>query len=152
MAKVFTKEYLLSLIGQELGESDWLQVDQVMINDFAEVTRDHQHIHVDAEKASLTPFGSTIAHGFLSLSLLSYFAESSFGFMLDSSQMALNYGFDKVRFLIPVKVDSKIRASATLISVDDKRERLLVKLRVVVHIQGEDKPALMADWLIMYMK
>ena len=152
MNKVLTKQALLALIGDELGCSDWLTVDQSMIDQFAQVTKDNQFIHVDPEKASLTPFGSTIAHGFLTLSLLSYLAETGFGFTVEGSKFGLNYGFDKVRFLSPVKVGSEIRARAKLVSVTERDQgRFVIKQSVVVEVKGMDKAALTANWLIMYV-
>ena len=150
--KVLTKKALLDLIGYELGCSDWLIVDQSMIDQFAQVTKDHQFIHVDPQKASLTPFGTTIAHGFLTLSLLSHLAEIGFGFTLEGSKFGLNYGFDKIRFISPVKVGSKIRARAKLVSVTERGQgSLIIKQSVVVEVKGTDKAALTADLLIMYV-
>ena len=152
MNRVLTKQVLLGLIGDELGCSDWLIVEQGMIDQFAHVTKDHQFIHVDPEKASLTPFGSTIAHGFLTLSLLSHLAETGFGFTLDGSKFGLNYGFDKIRFISPVKVGSEIRARAKLVSVTERGQgKLIIKQSVVIEVNGTDKVALTADWLIMYV-
>ena len=140
------------MLGDELGCSDWLIVDQSMIDQFAHVTKDHQFIHVDPQKASLTPFGTTIAHGFLTLSLLSHLAETGFGFTLEGSKFGLNYGFDKIRFISPVKVGSEIRARAKLVSVTERGQgRVIIKQSVVVEVKGTDKAALTADWLIMYV-
>jgi len=152
VSKFLTKQALFDLIGCELGCSDWLIVDQSMIDQFAQVTKDHQFIHVDPEKASLTPFGSTIAHGFLTLSLLSHLAETGFGFTLEGSNYGLNYGFDKIRFISPVKVGSKIRARAKLVSVHERGQgKFIVRQSVVVEVKGMDKAALTAEWLIMYV-
>ena len=145
-------EELKKQIGVEIGGSDWFLISQDKIDLFADVTNDHQFIHTDPEKAALTPFGSTVAHGFLSLSMLSYFAETGFALDVENSKMALNYGFDKVRFISPVKVNDKIRGRATLLSVEEKNaKQLLIKQRVIVDIENGDKPALLADWLTMYV-
>ncbi len=140
---------LPSLIGTELGLTDWMDIDQERVNVFADVTEDHQFIHVDPEKAKMTPFGGPIAHGFLTLSLLSKFAGSA-GFAIEGAQMGVNYGFEKVRFLAPVKVGQKIRARFMLKSFEEKRAgQYLFTYGVSVEIDGEDKPALVADWMGM---
>ena len=113
MLKLLTPEQLTDAVGQEIGVSPWFEVTQSDVNLFADVTRDHQFIHVDQQLAAQTPFGGTIAHGFLSLSMLSHFAEAGCGVGLDGAKMGLNYGFDKVRFLMPVRVGSRIRGRAT---------------------------------------
>ena len=135
--------------GQQLGISDWLQVDQDRINQFAECTGDHQFIHVDPEKAKLTPFGGTIAHGFLSLSLAPKLME---GIMLTPQglKMAVNYGLDSVRFIQPVKVNSKVRLTASLLEVTEKKPgQWLLKAKVVLEIEGQDKPAYIAEPLTL---
>lgn len=136
-------------VGADMGTTDWLLVEQDRINAFAECTEDHQFIHVDPERAAHTPFGSTIAHGFLSLSLLSHFA-GSLGCSFENTVMGINYGFDKVRFLAPVKVNSRVRGRARLLDVQEKRPgRFLVKQEVTIEIEGEKTPALIAEWLTM---
>lgn len=150
--KTLDKLELNNFLNQEMGTSDWLVVDQNMINEFAGVTKDHQFIHVAPERAKGSQFGCTIAHGFLSLSMLSYFARNGFGFAIKGYPVALNYGFDKIRFVTPVKVDSKIRGRSTLRTVEEKiKGRILVKQRVVIDIKGAPKPALIADWLTLYI-
>jgi len=150
--KTLNKSVLNNYIDQKMGESDWLKIDQSMINEFANVTKDHQFIHVDPDRAKDSPFKGTIAHGFLSLSMLSHFAENGFGFAIEGYPVALNYGFDKIRFVTPVKVDSKIRGRSTLRSVSEKIEgQILVKQRAVIDIKDAPKPALIADWLTMYV-
>ena len=150
--KVLNKESMQDMVGQELGVSDWIVVDQDSINLFADVTKDHQYIHVDPEKAAQTPFKKTIAHGFLSLSMLSYFAENGCGAIIENAKMAINYGFDKVRFIQAVTVDSHIRGRSTLLSVIEKAPgQYLFKQTVVVEIKGNDKPALIADWLTLFV-
>lgn len=129
----------------------WFTVTQEQINIFAACTLDEQFIHVDPDKAKNTPFGGTIAHGFLSLSMLSHLAES-FGLLIDGSYMGVNYGFDKVRFIAPVRAGKKIRGHAkTLEIVEKKPGTFMFKTEVTVEIEGEDKPALKAEWLTMQM-
>ena len=136
-------------IGADTGTSDWLLIDQGRINAFADCTDDHQFIHVDAERAAQTRFGSTIAHGFLSLSMLSYFAQSVVC-VFENTVMGINYGFDKVRFLAPVKVDKRIRAHARLLDVQEKKPgQFLTKHEITIEIEGETTPALIAEWLTM---
>jgi acyl dehydratase len=131
--------------------TDWFTVTQKQIDQFADCTLDHQFIHVDPVKAAETDFGSTIAHGFLSLSMLSYFAES-FGTTIDGAYMGINYGFDKIRFISPVKVDSRIRAKATLKSITEKRPgQFQLCTSIEVQVENSDKPALLAEWLTMQM-
>jgi len=149
MATVVSKDDLASYIGKETGVSDWFEIDQDRINQFADVTCDHQFIHIDPEAAAKTPFGTTIAHGFLTLSMLSYLASSSF-IGVEGTAMVINYGTDKVRFMTPVKVNSKIRARVKLSEVTEKPgNRLLVKNEITMEIDGEDRPALIAEWLTM---
>ena len=149
MTSTVSKDQIESYIGRELPPSPWFKIDQSRINAFADVTEDHQFIHVDPEAARQTPFGTTIAHGFLTLSLLSHMAES-FSLILEGAQMGINYGFDKVRFINPVPVDSEIRAVASLISIEEKNPgQFLSKYAVTVEIKGEEKPALLAEWLGM---
>ncbi|SHG26664.1 Acyl dehydratase [Microbulbifer donghaiensis] len=147
--KTVSKQELLESVGKTLQTTDWYSVNQEQIDLFAEVTHDYQFIHVDPKRAAQTPFGSTIAHGFLTLSLLSHFAET-FILLVEDLQMAVNYGFDKVRFIAPVKVDSRIRAHARLLDVTEKNPgQFMLKTEVTVEIEGEEKPALLAEWLTM---
>jgi acyl dehydratase len=142
---------LAAAIGKPQGEGEWLLVDQKRINDFAEVTEDRQFIHVDPEQcAQLSPWGVPIAHGFLTLSLLTYLLASvpQDPKTLEGILMGVNYGFDKVRFINPVKVDSRIRASSIVSAVDQKDPNTLQVTRTVtVEIEGETKPALVAEWV-----
>ena len=136
-----------SRVGEEIGTSSWLTIDQARIDQFAEATEDQQFIHTDPEAAAKTPFGGTIAHGFLSLSLLSRMGAEV---MLDPGgvKMALNYGLDRVRFLAPVKSGKRVRGRFTLDSVEEKAPgQLLFRYTVTVDIEGEEKPALTAAWL-----
>lgn len=149
MATVVTRDTVESFIGKTLEPSPWLKIEQSQVNAFADVTKDHQFIHLDAERAAQTPFGGTIAHGFLSLSLLSHFAES-FMLAFDNVQMGVNYGLDKVRFLSPVAVGSEIRGVGKLLQMTEKAPgQFLAKYEVIVEIKGSDKPALIAEWLAM---
>ena len=150
MSNVVSTDQLGDYIGKEVGLTDWFEIDQDRINNFAEATGDFQYIHVDEERASETPFGATIAHGFLTLSLLSKLSSMSGGIKLENSVMGINYGLNKVRFLNPVKVNSKIRARFELISAEEKKpNHYLLKHNVTVEIEGEEKPALIAEWLGM---
>jgi len=140
---------LSSLIGTEIGTSEWAVMDQDRINVFADVTEDHQFIHINEEAAKKTPFGGTIAHGFLTLSMLSKFSEGS-GLVIEGVKMGVNYGFEKVRFLAPVPSGSKIRGRFNLKDVVEKKPgQFLLTYEVTVDIEGQDKPALIADWLAM---
>jgi|TARA_B100000809_G_scaffold263405_1_gene316575 acyl dehydratase len=143
-------ETLVDYIGQDLGSSDWFEVDQDRINQFADATLDHQFIHVDSEKA--TPlFGSTIAHGFLSLSLIPHLTAQAV-LAPENLKHVFNYGLDKVRFINPVNVGSKVRTHSKLLSVDDKGDgRYLTKTEVVMEIEGVDKPAYIAETLSMFI-
>lgn len=141
---------LPTLVGSELGVSEWLLIDQERVNSFADATLDHQFIHVDLDKAAMTPFGGTIAHGFLTLSLLPHFLESA-AIPVAGTLMAINYGTDKVRFLQPVKVGSRIRARAVLAAADERKPgQWLLKETVTVEIEGEEKPAMVAEALMLY--
>ena len=134
-------------IGQEIGVTGWIEIDQARINAFADTTDDHQFIHVDAQAAAKTPFGGTIAHGFLTLSMLSRMSYEV-ALMPESVKMGVNYGFDKVRFLSPVRAGKRIRGRFTLVSFEEKRPGQWQFLNnVVVEIENEGKPALTADWI-----
>ena len=140
---------LQATVGAELGVSDWITIEKDRVNQFADVTEDHQFIHVNPEMAKLSPFGGPIAHGFLTLSLLSKFSEQG-SLVIDGVKMGVNYGFEKVRFLAPVKVGKKVRGHFRLKSADEKRPgQYLLTYEVTVEIEGEEKPALIADWLAM---
>ena len=150
MSNVINASQLSDFIGKEVGLTDWIVVDQERINQFADATGDHQYIHLDAERAAQTPFGTTIAHGFLTLSLLSMLSGMGGGLKLENTVMGINYGLDKVRFLNPVKSGAKIRARFVLTSAEEKKPgSFLLKHDVTVKIDGEEKPELIADWLSM---
>ena len=138
---------ILGRVGSEVGVSDWILVDQAAIDAFAEVTQDHQFIHVDPEAAARTPFGGTVAHGFLTLSLLSRMAADA---MLrpESVRMGVNYGFEKVRFVAPVRSGKRVRGRFRLDRFEEKNPgQWQFVHNVTVEIEGEDKPALIADWI-----
>ncbi len=140
---------LQATVGTDLGVSDWIKIEQDRVNQFADVTEDHQFIHVNPEMAKMTPFGGPIAHGFLTLSLLSKFSEQG-GLLIEGVKMGVNYGFEKVRFLAPVKVGKNVRGHFKLKAAEEKRPgQFLLTYEVTVEIEGEDKPALIADWLGM---
>lgn len=140
-------EEIRDRIGQEVGVSGWLTIDQQRIDEFAESTEDRQFIHVDPHAAAQTPFGATIAHGFLSLSMLSRMSAEVM-LIPDSTKMAVNYGLDRVRFIAPVKSGKRIRGRFRLDSVEEKAPgQLLFRHTVTVEIEGEEKPALTAEWL-----
>lgn len=144
-----TLEELLACVGKDLGFSDWIQIDQERVNQFAECTGDHQFIHVDPEKAKLTPFGCTIAHGFLSLSLIPKLMEGLMP-LPKGLKMAVNYGLDSVRFIQPVKVGARVRLSLTLLDAQEKNPgQWLLKARTVLEIEGEAKPAYVAEPLTL---
>jgi len=134
-------------VGGEVGVSSWLTIGQDRIDTFADATEDHQFIHVDPEAAAKTPFGGTIAHGFLTLSLLSRMAAEA-TFVPEGVKMAVNYGFDRIRFLSPVRSGKRVRGRFTLDSIEEKAPgQWLLRHNVTVEIEGEDKPALTAVWL-----
>jgi acyl dehydratase len=140
-------EEIRDRVGQEIGVSGWLEMTQQRIDEFADSTEDRQFIHVDPQAAAQTPFGTTIAHGFLSLSMLSRMAAEVM-LIPDSTKMAVNYGLDRVRFIAPVKSGKRIRGRFRLDSVEEKAPgQLLFRHTVTVEIEGEEKPALTAEWL-----
>lgn len=145
-------ELFKAVEGKESATGDWMEVDQDRINQFADVTIDHQFIHVDPERAKDTPFGTTIAHGFLTLSLLTHLGASAQPENPDPARhkgvvMGVNYGFEKVRFVSPVTVGSRIRVHALLSNVEIKGNAVQQTRTMTVEIEGQDKPALVADWL-----
>jgi acyl dehydratase len=132
-----------AIAGKELGASDWLEITQDRIDRFADATDDHQWIHVDRERAKTGPFGTTIAHGFLTLSLIPSLAGSLT--KVEGVRMGINYGLNKVRFPSPVKVDSRVRAVSKNLSVEDVEGGLQVVNQVTIEIEGQDKPACVAE-------
>ncbi len=149
-AEVIPVEELKKRVGKEIGVSDWLQIDQKRINAFADATMDHQWIHVDEEAAAKGPFRKTIAHGYLTVSLLPYFS-SSISVIPEGTMMAINYGMNKLRFVNPVPVNSKIRDRLSLTKVEEKGGgRVLVTTTHTIEIEGADKPAAIAETLSMF--
>jgi acyl dehydratase len=140
-------DHIRARVGEEIGVSSWLKVDQARIDAFAEATEDRQFIHTDAAAAARTPFGGTIAHGFLSLSLLSRMGAEAM-LIPDGVKLAVNYGLDRVRFLAPVRSGKRVRGRFVLDSVEEKAAgQVLMRHTVRVEIKGEEKPALTAVWL-----
>ncbi|MFV0278078.1 MAG: MaoC family dehydratase [Parahaliea sp.] len=143
------KSELINQKGRNFEPSPWVLLDQARINTFADCTEDHQFIHIDQEKAAQTPFGGTIAHGFLTLSMLSKLCEES-GVLPDNLVMGINYGLNKVRFLAPVRAGKRVRAHMVVADVEQKDEaRFLITQSISVEIEGEETPALVAEWLTM---
>ena len=146
-----TADELKSRVGTEIGVSEWLIVDQAMIDKFAEATGDHQFIHVDPEAAARTPFGGTIAHGFLSLSLMPALTATADLPRLDGVRMGVNYGGNKTRFLAPVRSGKRVRGRFKLVDVEEKRPgQWQQTVEYTLEIEGEDKPALIAEWISQF--
>ncbi|MGH1355468.1 MAG: MaoC family dehydratase [Thalassovita sp.] len=145
--KVISRTEFEALLGQSLGTSDWMEITQEQINAFADCTHDHQYIHTDPERAADSPFGTTIAHGFLTLSLLTALAAKVPD--VEGTAMTVNYGFDKVRFVSPVKVGARIRGHFTLTQVEETRSgEMQSAMTIQVEIEGQDRPALIAEWIV----
>lgn len=143
---------LRGMRGTELGVSDWFLIDQARIDAFADATEDHQFVHVDPERArNETPFGGTIAHGLLTLSMIVRLCLDAVP-EIENRRMLLNYGFDKIRFPAPVKVGRRIRARTRLADAQERKPgQILVRLDVTIEIEGEDRPALVAEWLSLHL-
>lgn len=140
-------EALRGRVGEVIGTSSWLTIDQPRIDAFAAVTLDRQYIHVDPIRAKATPFGGTIAHGFLTLSLLSHFTKQVLPPIADLA-MSINYGFDRIRFVSPVRCGSEIRGVFSLLAIEQQAtNRYQMRIAATVEIKGEAKPALTAEWL-----
>jgi len=141
---------LASLAGREMKPSSWFEITQETVNRFADVTNDHQFIHVDPERAAQTPLGGTVAHGFLTLSLIPFLTAETAD-TIEGLVMAVNYGCDKVRFLQPVRVGSRVRARQNYLKMEEKRPgQWLLTNRVTIEIEGEQRPALIADTLGLF--
>jgi acyl dehydratase len=136
---------LRSAVGSQLGVSDWVTVDQSHIDTFAEATGDHQWIHVDQERAKAGPFGATIAHGFLTLSLLPVLVSQTY--RIEGTKMGVNYGLNKVRFTSPVPVGTEVRGNIELVDIADVSGGVQMTTKVTVEIEGSERPALVAEWL-----
>ncbi len=147
--KIIPKDKLLEQKGTRYEPGPWVTIDQKRINAFADCTEDFQFIHIDEEKAAQTPFGGTIAHGFLTLSMLVKMCEDD-GILPENVVMGINYGFNKVRFLAPVRAGKRVRAHVELQDVEQKDDsRFLMTQAISVEIEGEETPALVAEWLSM---
>ena len=131
--------------GTDLGVSDWLEIDQQRVDRFAEATGDHQWIHVDPRRAASGPFGTTIAHGYLTLSLIPYFAVQNY--RIEGGRMSVNYGLDKVRFITPVPVGSRLRGRTELVTVDELESGAQLSFRTTIEIEGVERPACVAETL-----
>jgi acyl dehydratase len=150
MIEVLPVEKIREKMGQNLGVTDWITIDQVRINAFADCTEDHQWIHVNEKMAADGPFGTTIAHGFLVLSLIPKFSES-IGVVPQGAYMAMNYGLNKVRFINPVKVGSRLRDTLSLTGMEEKSgNRILLTTTHTLEIEGVEKPAAIAEMLAMF--
>jgi acyl dehydratase len=148
--RTFTSlEELSDVVGEDLGPSDWLEVTQERVDAFADATGDHQWIHVDVDRASKGPFGGTIAHGYLTLSLIPRFAPELFEISTPGAR--LNYGVNKVRFPSPVRVGSRIRAAARIVEVSDVPAGRQLLTRYTVEIEGEPKPACVAETVVLLL-
>lgn len=151
MSNFVDPEKLPDLIGTELEPSKWIEITQDRVNQFADATNDHQFIHVDLEKAKASPFGGTIAHGFLTLSLITFLLTEHM-VRPENTAVTLNYGSDKVRFLKPVAVGQRIRAKQQLLEANEKKpSHWLVKMKVTIEIEAEETPALIAEILFMHI-
>jgi len=146
-----TPQDLQAKVGEHIGTSEWVLVDQDRINKFAEATGDFQFIHIDEEKAKLTPFGGTIAHGFLTLSLIPMLGALTDGPRIAGVKMGVNYGGNKVRFLSPVRSGKRIRSHVKLLELDEKRPGQWQQTNeITIEIEGEEKPALIAEWISQF--
>ncbi|MFT4127944.1 MAG: MaoC family dehydratase [Gordonia sp. (in: high G+C Gram-positive bacteria)] len=142
--RVFTTlDDITAAIGSDLGSGEWLEITQDRINAFADATGDHQWIHVDPDRAAAGPFGAPIAHGYLTLSLLPLLAGSIF--TVEGPKLVINYGLNKVRFVNPVTVGSRIRSNAVIVSVEETRKGVNLVVRNTVEIEGSDRPACVAE-------
>jgi acyl dehydratase len=146
------KDYLTERMGQELAISDWFEIDQERVNQFAACTEDPQWIHVDVERAKNGPFGGTIIHGNLLLSLVPSFFTDNITFTPTGLSLYSHYGFEKVRFISPVKVGSRIRIKSVLSDLTEKRSGLLLKVTSTIEVQGSEKPACVAEFLSLWVR
>ena len=146
-----TPQELVAKTGEVIGVSEWFDVTQERINKFAEATGDYQFIHLDEEKAKLTPFGGTIAHGFLTLSLLPVLGGLTEGGRIDNVKMGVNYGGNKTRFISPVRSGKRVRSHTKLLELIEKRPGQWQQTNeVTIEIEGEDKPALITEWITQF--
>lgn len=150
MKKFSDLDEFIASEGSQLGPTEWLEVTQDRVNLFADATEDHQWIHVDPEKAAGGPFGGTIAHGLLTLSLLPHFSHQLY--TVGNVTMAINYGYNKVRFITPVKVGAKIRARAELTKIDQLDGAVQGMMTTTIEIDGSEKPAAVAESIVRYIR
>jgi len=151
MSQTLRSTDLLSLAGQESEPSSWFEITQERVNQFADATNDHQFIHIDEARAARTPFGGTIVHGFLTLSLIPFLTAEKAP-VFEGLVMGINYGSDKVRFLQPVRVGSRVRARQKYLDVTEKNPgQWLIKSLVTIDIENEEKPALIAETLSIFV-
>jgi acyl dehydratase len=146
-----TPQELKAQVGQNVGTSEWVVMSQERINQFAEATGDHQFIHVNEEAAKMTPFGGTIAHGFLTLSMIPYLSANSDLPKVDGVKMGVNYGGNKTRFISPVRSGKRIRGHWKLVDLEEKRPGQWQQTHeITIEIEGEDKPALITEWIMQF--
>ncbi|MGE2720357.1 MaoC family dehydratase [Mycolicibacterium celeriflavum] len=150
MKKFSDLDEFIAAEGSQLGPTEWLEVTQDRVNLFADATEDHQWIHVDPEKAANGPFGGTIAHGLLTLSLLPYFSHQLY--TVGNVAMAINYGYNKVRFITPVKVGAKIRARGELTKIDQLDGAVQSTMTTTIEIEGSEKPAAVAESIVRFIR
>ncbi len=146
-----TPQEIAAKVGEHFATSEWVEMSQERINQFAEATGDHQFIHVNEEAAKMTPFGGTIAHGFLTLSMIPYLSAHSDMPRVDGIKMAVNYGGNKTRFIAPVRSGKRIRGQWKLLEMAEKRPgQWQQTVEITIEIEGEDKPALICEWMTLY--
>lgn len=151
MADTITPQQLAEKVGETIGTSDWVEMTQDRINMFADATGDHQFIHIDEEKARMTPFGGTIAHGFLTLSMIPYLSANSDLPKVEGVKMGVNYGGNKTRFIAPVRAGKRIRGHWKLVDLTEKRPGQWQQTsEITMEIEGEDKPALITEWIMQF--
>ncbi|OBB73734.1 MaoC family dehydratase [Mycobacterium sp. 852014-52144_SCH5372336] len=150
MKKFSDLDEFIAAEGSQLGPTEWLEVTQDRVNLFADATEDHQWIHVDPQKAANGPFGATIAHGLLTLSLLPYFSHQLY--TVGNIAMAINYGYNKVRFITPVKVGAKIRATGELTKIDQLDGAVQSTMTTTIEIEGSEKPAAVAESIVRFIR
>lgn len=146
-----TPQEIAATAGENMGTSEWVEMSQERINQFADATGDHQFIHIDEEKAKMTPFGGTIAHGFLTLSMIPYLSANSDIERVDGVKMGVNYGGNKTRFISPVRAGKRIRGHWKLVEMVEKRPgQWQQTAEITIEIEGEDKPALICEWITQF--
>ncbi len=146
-----TAQEIAGRVGENIGTSEWVEMTQEKINMFADATGDHQFIHVDEEAAKMTPFGGTIAHGFMTLSMIPTLTAESDVPRIDGIKMAVNYGGNKTRFIAPVRSGKRIRGHWKLVEMSEKRPgQWQQTCEIAIEIEGEDKPALICEWMTLY--